>query len=80
MVQPMSIPAPAQRLLSSSGEKVRNRSVHYEMNDPAIIPDLTRPMNGLVEAVCSGWSLESFDQDVREITERSAELLASWKP
>jgi hypothetical protein len=71
---------PAQRLLSSAGEKVRNRSVHYEMNDPAIIPDLARPMNGLVEAVCSTWSWESFDQDVCEITERSAELLANWKP
>ena len=72
--------APAQRLLSPSGEKLRNRSVHYEMDDPGIIPDLARPMNGLVEAVCSGSSWESFDQDVREITERSAELLASWKP
>jgi hypothetical protein len=72
--------APAQRLLSSAGEKVRNRSVHYEMNDPAIVPDLTRPMNGLVEAVCSNWSWEAFDQDVRKVTERSAELLAGWRP
>jgi len=72
--------APAQRLLSATGGKVRNRSVHYEMNDPAIIPDQTRPMNGLVEAVCSGRSWENFDQDVREVTERSAELLVSWKP
>jgi hypothetical protein len=72
--------APAQRLLSPTGEKVRNRSVHYEMNDPTIIPDLARPMNGLVEAICSSWSWESFDQDVREITECLAELLADWKP
>jgi hypothetical protein len=72
--------APGQRLLSPTGEKVRNRSVHYEMNDPAIIPDLARPMSGLVEAICSSWSWEGFDQDVREITERSAELLANWKP
>ena len=71
--------APAKRLLSPPGEKVRNRSVHYEMNDPAIIPDLARPMNGLVEAVCCGWSWEAFDQDVREITERSAEHLAEWR-
>jgi hypothetical protein len=70
----------AQRLLSPTGEKVRNRCVHYEMDDPAIIPDLARPMNGLVEAVCSGWSWESFDQDVREITELAADLLAIWKP
>lgn len=72
--------APAQRLLSPTGEKIRNRSVHYEMNDPAILPDLARPMSGLVETICSGWSWESFDQDVREVTERSAELLANWEP
>jgi hypothetical protein len=72
--------AAAQRLLSPAGEKIRNRSVHYEMNDPAITPDLDRPMNGLVEAICSAWSWESFDQDVREVTERLAELIADWKP
>ena len=71
---------PAQRLLSPSGEKIRNRSVHYEMNDPAIIPDLDRPMNGLVETICSAWTWESFDQDVREVTERLAQLIAGWKP
>lgn len=72
--------ASSQRLLSPTGEKVRNRSVHYEMNDPAIFPDLARPMNGLVEAVCAGQSWEAFDRDVREVTEHSAELLAQWKP
>jgi hypothetical protein len=72
--------ARAQRLLSPTGEKVRITSVHYEMKDPAIIPDLARPMSGLVEAICPRWSWESFDQDVREMTERSAELLANWKP
>ncbi len=41
--------AAVQRLLSPTGGKVRNRCVHYEMNDPAILPDLTRPMNGIVE-------------------------------
>ena len=71
---------PGQRLLSPSGEKIRNRSVHYEMNDPAIIPDLGLPMCGLVEAICSGRSWESYDQDVREVTDRLAKLLAEWKP
>jgi hypothetical protein len=33
------VDAATQRLLSPSGEKVRNRSVHYEINDPAIPPD-----------------------------------------
>jgi hypothetical protein len=70
----------AQRLLSKTGERIRNRSVHYEMSDPAIIPDLARPMNGLVEAICPSWTWESFDQDVRELTERSAEFLGRWKP
>jgi hypothetical protein len=70
----------AQYLLSPAGEKVRNRSVHYEMNDPAIVPDLLLPMNGLVEAVCAGRSWTAFDGDVREVIERSAERLACWKP
>lgn len=72
--------AAVQRLLSSTGEKVRNRSVHYEMNDPAIHPDLTRPMNGVVEAVCAGQSWEAFDRDVHGVAERTAEHLAFWKP
>jgi len=70
----------AQRLLSSAGQKIRNRSVHYEMNDPAIIPDLDLPMSGLVEAICSGRSWDSFDQDVREVTDRLAAFLGEWKP
>jgi hypothetical protein len=72
--------APAQRLLSPTGEKIRNRSVHYETNDPAIIPDLGRPMSGLVEAICSGRTWDSFDQDVREVTDRLAGSLGEWKP
>lgn len=70
----------AQRLISPTGEKVRNRSVHYEMNDPAVLPDLTRPMNGIVEAVCPGRSWEAFDRDLRQVTERTARHLALWKP
>jgi hypothetical protein len=70
---------PAQRILSAGGEKVRNRSVHYEMNDPAILPDLTRPMNGIVEAVFPGQSWEGFERDIRSVTERTAEHLADWK-
>jgi len=50
------------------------------MNDPAIIPDLGLPMCGLVEAICSGRSWESYDQDVREVTDQLAKLLAEWKP
>jgi hypothetical protein len=70
--------APTQRLLSPGGTKVRNRSVHYEISDPAIIPDLARPMFGLVETVCPGRTWETFDNDVREVTSRAAELLADW--
>jgi hypothetical protein len=72
--------AAAQRLLSPSGEKVRNRSVHYEMNDPAILPDLTRPMNGIVEAICPRRSWEEFESDINLVTERTTEHLANWKP
>jgi hypothetical protein len=71
---------PTQRLLSPGGTKVRNRSVHYEMNDPTIIPDLARPMYGLVEAVYPGRTWETFDTDIREVTSRAAECLADWSP
>ena len=52
----------------------------FRNDEAAIVPNLARPMNGLVEAICSTWSWEGFDQDVRELTERSAELIADWKP
>lgn len=67
-----------QRLLSPGGTKVRNRSVHYEMNDPAIIPDLAKPMYGVVEAVYPGRTWEAVDTDIREVTRRAAECLAEW--
>ena len=69
-----------QRLLSQGGKKVRNRCVHYEISDPTIIPDLSKPMYGLVEAVCPGRTWETFKTDVRDVTTRSAELLADWSP
>jgi hypothetical protein len=69
---------PTQRLLSPGGTKVRNRSVHYDMSDPAIIPDLERPMYGLVEAVYPERTWETFDTDIREVTSRAAEFLADW--
>ena len=70
--------APTQRLLSAGGAKVRNRSVHYEMSDPATVPDLARPMYGLVEAVYPRQTFEGFDADIRATTERAAEVLAEW--
>ncbi|MFZ0157475.1 MAG: hypothetical protein WAL50_00475 [Kineosporiaceae bacterium] len=72
--------AATQRLLSRSGEMVRNRSVHYQMNDPELLPHLNRPMCGLIEILCPGMSWEDFDKDVREVTERAAEHLGSWGP
>jgi len=69
---------PTQRLLSPGGTKVRNRSVHYEIKDPGIVPDVVRPIYGLVEAVYPGQTWETFDTDVREVTHRAAELLAGW--
>jgi hypothetical protein len=71
---------PTLRLLSPDGTKVRNRSVHYEISDPAIVPDPARPMYGLVEAVYPGLTWEAFDTNVREVITRVAELLADWDP
>jgi hypothetical protein len=70
---------PAQDLLSSGGNKVRNRSVHYEIKDPAIVPDLAKPMYGLVEAVYPGHTWERFDTNIHEVTNRAAEILTDWK-
>lgn len=69
---------PTERLLSPAGKMVRDRSVHYEMNDRRIVPDLTRPMYGLVEAVYPERTWEAFDTNVREATNRAAEVLVDW--
>jgi hypothetical protein len=67
------------RLLSPQGTKIRNRSVHYEMSDPTIILDLSKPMYGLVEAVFPDRTWETLNADVLEVTSRAAQLLADWK-
>ena len=69
---------PTKRLLSPGGRRVRNRSVHYEIDDPTIVPDIAKPMYGLVEAVYPGRTWEAFDSDVRLVTSRTAEFLADW--
>jgi hypothetical protein len=71
---------PAKRVASAEGLRIRNRCVHYEMNDPKLLPDLTMPMCGLVEALLPGQTWTSFASDVRDVTEMVAELLARWRP
>jgi hypothetical protein len=71
---------PSKSVLSPGGARVRNRSVHYEINDPAIVPDPSKPMYGLVEAVYPQRTWEAFDADVRQVINRGSELLADWKP
>lgn len=70
----------AQRLLSRDGKMVRNRSVHYQMDDPTILPDLSRPMFGIIEAVAPGFTWETLHTDVRTVEDRLAAALAAWVP
>ena len=77
-VQKLLADAPTQRVLSSSAAKIRNRCVHYEINDPTIVPDLARPMFGLIEAVDSGQTFEEFYGDICTVTARAGEALAEW--
>jgi len=70
-----------RRLLSRGGSKVRNRSVHYEINDPTIMPDIQRPpMYGLVESVYPERTFEEFEADMADVAGLAAEFLAGWKP
>ena len=71
---------PAKRITSAKGLKIRNRCVHYEMNDPRLQPNLTMPMCGLVEGLLPGHTWASVESDVNEVTAVVAELLASWRP
>lgn len=71
---------PVKRIVSAEGLKVRNRCVHYEMNDPRLQPDLTMPMCGLVEILVPGHSWASLASDVGEATGEVSELLARWRP
>jgi hypothetical protein len=77
-VQKLLADAPTQRLLSPRAAKIRNRCVHYEMNDPAIVPELARPMFGLIEALDSGQTFEGFYDDICTVTARAGEALAEW--
>lgn len=70
---------PTRRILSSGGRQVRNRCVHYQMDDPAIRPNLTLPMFGLVEAVCPGTTWEEFNEDVADVSDRLSEALSGWR-
>lgn len=72
--------SPTRRLLSREGKFVRNRCMHYEITDPTIQPDASRPMFGLVEAVYPGHTWEEFYADVATVTCRLADCLDSWHP
>ncbi|WFE27620.1 hypothetical protein O7623_31175 [Solwaraspora sp. WMMD791] len=70
----------AKRVTSAAGLRIRNRCVHYEMNDPRFQPNLTMPMCGLVEALLPGHTFASFASDVSEVTAVVAKFLARWHP
>lgn len=65
-------------LLSSPGKMVRNRCMHYEINDSRVTVDPRLPMFGIVESVFPGESWSSFNGKVTLVTERVATLLTNW--
>lgn len=71
---------PVRRLTSPMGLLVRNRFVHYEMNDPRVLPDLTMPLCGLVEQVFPGQTWQGLSRDVADVTQRAANLISHWTP
>lgn len=71
---------PTRRLLSPDGRKVRNRCMHYPLNDPAVLINPSLPMFGIVEAVYPGNTWERFNTDVASVTDRIADHLGGWKP
>ena len=68
----------AKRLRSHDGKMVRNRSVHYKMDDPSIIPDFNKPMFGIIEAVAPSFTWETLDTDLRSVEDQLADALGSW--
>jgi hypothetical protein len=69
-----------QRLLSKQGRTLRNRCMHYEIIDRDLALDSTLPMFGIVEAVCSGTTMDDLADDVNTITAQVACLLRDWSP
>jgi hypothetical protein len=70
----------ARMLLCREALLVRNRCVHYEMNDPAIKLNPDLPMNGVVEAVYPTATWDDFNRAAMDIGEKLAAILAHWRP
>jgi len=70
----------AKRICSRDGEMLRNRSVHYQMDDPSIIPDFSKPMFGIIEAVAPTFTWETLNTDLRLVEDQLADALGPWSP
>jgi hypothetical protein len=65
--------------LGSPGiRQVRNRCMHYEIRDKALVLDPSAPMFGIVEALNPGLSFEDVDRQTGEIARRLVEVLHGW--
>lgn len=71
---------PTRRLLSREGQRVRNRCMHYEFNDPTIRIDPSLPMFGIVESAYPGNNWEQFKHDVVSVSNQVANQLSDWTP
>ncbi|WP_146145803.1 hypothetical protein [Arthrobacter woluwensis] len=65
-------------VLSPHGKMVRNRCMHYEINDPRVTVNLNLPMFGIVETVFPGETWVNFNSKVKLAMERVATLLSTW--
>ena len=69
-----------EALLSSSGRMVRNRCMHYEINDSRITIKPSLAIFGIVESVFPGESWSGFNSKVTLVIEGVATLLHDWAP
>jgi hypothetical protein len=68
-----------RRLLDQRAlRQVRNRCMHYEIQDKTMPLDSASPMFGIVEALDRTTSFASVDEDVRAVTSNLALLLGRW--
>jgi len=69
----------ARLLLSPGLRKVRNVSMHYGIRDSEVDIDPTRPMFGLVEHFCTGFTFQEVDEILEQAIDRATNLLVSWR-
>ena len=73
--------APAARILSETGTRIRHRCMHYPNTDTTFTPDATDPhMFGVVEHLSQGnYTCGDLHRDVRYVVTQTLNLLTAWR-